>query len=75
MQGLQLSNTLTTPDTAGKAGATLAGSPVDPAVTFTAAEQVAAGIMMGGADSSTPANAAMAAAAAGAQQPSAMQVD
>lgn len=54
MQGLQLGPT--TPDAAGKAGAALASlkasmdtSPVDPGDTFTAAEQVAAGIMMGGA--------------------------
>lgn len=76
--------TLTAPDTAGKAGADLATA-VDPAATLTAAEQVVAGIMMGRAGSSAPANAAMAAVAtggggggAGAQQedtPSAMQVD
>lgn len=48
MQGLQLQEgTSTAPDAAGKAGAAAAG--VDPASTFTAAEQVAAGIMLGGA--------------------------
>lgn len=48
MQGLQLDPT--TPDAAGKAGAALAAPHVDSGATFTAAEQVAAGIMMGGAD-------------------------
>jgi hypothetical protein len=51
MRGLQLDPSITTtPDAAGKAGAALTAAadtePVDPATTFTAAEQVAAGIMM-----------------------------
>lgn len=47
MQGLQL-QAGATPDAAGKAGGAAAG--VDPGATFTAAEQVAAGIMMGAAN-------------------------
>lgn len=47
MQGLQL-QAGATPDAAGKAGG--AAASVDPGTTFTAAEQVAAGIMMGGAN-------------------------
>lgn len=79
MGGLQLSPTV--PDTAGKAGALLhvAGQgPVDPGATLTAAEQVAAGIMMGGAASSAPASAGQAAVVASGQSESAaaaMQVD
>lgn len=65
---------LITPDTAGKAGAALAGE-LDPAMTFTAAEQVATGIMMGGAGSSCPANAEEAASAAHADTAEAMQVE
>jgi hypothetical protein len=61
------------PDAAGRAGAALAGGDVDPGTTFTAAEQVAAGISMGGAGSSCPANAADAASAAGAGGTVAMQ--
>jgi hypothetical protein len=66
MEGLSLTPPATpavAPDAAGKAGAALAAAPVDTGATFTAAEQVAAGIMMGGANSSAPANAAEAAAA------------
>lgn len=52
MQGLQLDHS-TNPDAAGKAGASLTAAagaqPVDAGATSTAAEQVAAGIMMGGA--------------------------
>jgi hypothetical protein len=78
MGGLQLSPLV--PDTAGKAGALLsvAGQePVNPGTTFTAAEPVAAGIMMGGAGSSAPAHAGQAAAMAGGQQSAVadMQVD
>lgn len=56
MQGLQL-QAAATPDAAGKAGAAAAG--VDPGATFTAAEQVAAGIMMGGAGSTAAGAAPM----------------
>jgi hypothetical protein len=79
MEGLQLSPVV--PDAADKAGALLhvAGQgPVDPGATFTAAEQVAAGIMMGGAGSSAPANAGQAAEMASGQSETgaaAMQVD